>query len=189
MMYFHIFLYYTFICSSVLFYGIGINRSIQITTVSLRINFKVVLKSLISILVTTLLSYLIIQYLLVPIRLAELFPLISLLIFLCINTFIEALVRITTKVSTSEFCISWLVIILSIYECSSLVEAILICTCCMLCFMIMLPLVFCFQKLIYLMPNEKRESKQILVILSISVILLLFSVCDITWFSVLGGSK
>ncbi|MCQ2572720.1 MAG: hypothetical protein MJ182_02365 [Treponema sp.] len=189
MIYLHNFIYYAFFCSSVLFFGIGLNRSIQITTVSLRINFKVILKSLISIVVTTILSFLIIQYLLIPIKMAELFPLISLLIFLCINTFIEALVRITAKISTSEFSISWLIIILSLYESSTLLEAMLISASCMLSFQIMLPIVYCFQKLIYLKPFEKVERKQILIILSIAVLILVFSVCDITWLSVLGGNK
>lgn len=187
MNYVRLFLYYTIICSGILFFGIGINRTIQITSDSLRVNFKVVLKSFISIFLTTILSYLIIQYILVPIRLAELFPLISMMIFLCINTFIEALVRITAKVSTAEFSISWLVIILSLYECTNLPEAMLICTSCMLSFLIMLPLVYCFQKLLTLKPYDKSEKKQVFLILSISIIMLVLSVSDITWFNLLGG--
>lgn len=186
MIFLHMFIYYTFICSAVLFFGVGINRSIQVTQFSLRINFKVILKSFISILATTVLSYLIIQYLLIPIRLAELFPLLSLLLFLCINTFIEALVRITAKTSTAEFSISWLIIILSLYECSNLIESIVICTSSMLSFLIMLPMVYCFQKYIYLKPFEKKEKKHILIILSISVLMLVLSVCDVAWFNI-GG--
>ncbi|MCQ2597413.1 MAG: hypothetical protein MJ181_06135 [Treponema sp.] len=186
MTYLHMFIYYTFICSAVLFFGVGINRSIQVTQFHLRINFKVVLKSFVSIIATIVLSYLIIQYLLIPIKLAELFPLLSLLLFLCINTFIEALVRITAKVSTAEFSFSWLIIVLSLYECSNLLESLVICTSCMLSFIIMLPMVYCFQKYIFLRPFEKNERKHIIVILSISVLMLALSVCDVAWLNI-GG--
>lgn len=186
MFYVNMFIYYTFICSSVLFFGIGINRSIQLTSNSLRINYKVVLKSFISVFATTILSFLIIQYLLIPIKLDELFPLLALLIFISINTFIEALVRITAKVSTAEFAVSWLIVILSLYESSNLIEAMLICSSCMLSFQLILPLMYAFQKVIYLKPYEIKEYKQVLVFLSIAVIVLCLSFSDITWFFVLG---
>lgn len=182
MHYFQLFLYYTFICSAVLFFGVGINRSIQVTVKSLRINFKVILKSFISIFLTTILTYLILQYLLIPVKLAELFPILALLIFLSINTFIEALVRITAHISTSEFSISWLFIVLSIYESSTLLDAMVICSSCMVSFLIMLPLVYSFQKIIYIRPYETKERKQILVFLSVAVLMLLLSVSDVSWF-------
>lgn len=183
MHYLQLFLYYTFFSSSVLFFGIGINRSIQITSKSLKINFKVILKSFISIFVTTILTYLILQYLLIPIRLAELFPILALLIFLSINTFIEALVRITAHISTAEFSVSWLIIVLSLYESSTLLESMIICSSSMLAFLIMLPFVYCFQKYIYLRPYETKERKQILVFISVAVLMLLLSVGDISWFN------
>jgi len=186
MIYFRLFLYYTFICSSVLFFGIGINRTIQISSKPLTINMKIVLKSFISIFTSTTLSYLLTQYLLVPIGMEELFPLIALFIFLSINTFVESIVRITAKISTAEFSISWLVCILTINESSSLVEALIISTSCMLSFQILLPLVSCFQNFLYLKTYENKERKQILIFLSIVVVMMAMSVCDIVWFNVSG---
>lgn len=186
MRYFHIFIYYTFICSSVIFFGIGLNRSIEITARSLKLNMKMMLKALIAILLSIVFTYLITEYFLIPIKVSELFPLIALLIFLCVNTFVEALVRITTNTSTSEFSISWLVILLSIYESSTLLEAMIISLSCMLSFQLMLPIVYCFQNVIYLKNYENQERKRILIFLSIVVLMLVMSVCDITWFNVSG---
>ncbi|MCF0241887.1 MAG: hypothetical protein HUK25_04570, partial [Treponema sp.] len=134
---FHVFLYYSFLCSAVLFFGIGLNRSIQVTTGSLRVNFKVFFKSLISILGTSIFTFLITQYVLLPLKLEEMFPVIALFIFLCLNSFIEALVRITAKTSTSEFSISFLMVLLTIYESSSLLESLVIAFSCMISFLIM----------------------------------------------------
>ena len=186
MRFIHLFLYYTFICSSVLFFGIGLNRSIEITSRSTKMNMRMMLKSLISILLSIIFTYLITQYLLIPIKLAELFPLVALLVFLCINTFVEALVRITTNTSTSEFSISWLVILLSLYESSTLLEALIISFSCMVSFQLMLPIVYCFQNVIYLRTYQNQERKRILVFLSIVVLMLVMSVCDVTWFNVSG---
>jgi len=186
MRYLHLFFYYTFFCSSVLFFGVGLNRSIEITTRSFKVNMKMMLKSVISVLLSTVFSFLITQYLLIPVKLAELFPLITLLIFLSINVFVEALVRITAKISTSEFSISWLIIILSLYESSTLLEAVIITVSCMISFQFMVPVVYCFQNVIYSKPYESKDRKRILIFLSIIVVMLVMSVCDITWFNVSG---
>lgn len=186
MRYLNIFLYYTFICSSVMFFGLGLNRSIEITSRSFAFNMKMMLKAVISIMLSTVFAYLITQFLLIPIKLAELFPLVTLLVFLCINTFVEALVRITTKTSTAEFSISWLVIILSLNECSTLLEALIISAASMISFQLMLPIVYCFQNVIYLKTYENQERKRILIFLSIVVLMVVMSVCDITWFNVSG---
>ncbi len=184
MIYLHIFLYYTFICSSVLFFGIGLNRNIQISLDDTNLNFIFYLKIFISVFISSVLSYLITKFLLCPIHLEELAPVVSLFIFLCFNTFVEALVRITAKISSAEFSISWLIVLLTVVESSTLVEAMVICSSAMISFLVMIPLMTAFQKRLFVSGYDRREKIQIYMLLSLTVIILLISVCDISWLNI-----
>ena len=108
-------IYYAFFSSAVLFYGIGLNRSTLIPSSSEVLG--TLFKMLASILATTVLSWLFIQNILIPLGLAELYPLVSLLIFLGITIFFETLIRITAKTVTAEFHISYLIVLLALNEC------------------------------------------------------------------------
>ena len=118
MIYLDTFLYYSVFASSVLIYGIGVNKIIEVE-ITKDINVLNYLKAIISILSTSMLVWLITNYILMPINLIEFFPLLALLLFVAINTFVEGLMRLTTGKSYSEFIISFLIVLLSIFESSS----------------------------------------------------------------------
>ncbi len=74
------FLYYTIFSSVVLIYGIGLNRIAEFG-ISKTNGLIVFLKEIIGILLTSILSWLIISEILIPLKILEVFPVISFLIF------------------------------------------------------------------------------------------------------------
>ena len=113
MIYLNTFLYYTIFSSVFVIYGIGLSRSVEI---GVSIFYKPVfyLKAFFTIVSSSVLSWLFTNYILSPLKLVELFPLVSLLIFICISTFIETLVRLTCGFSVSDFIVSFLIVLLSV---------------------------------------------------------------------------
>lgn len=120
-----ILLYYTFFASAVLLYGVGLNKSsdFQIET-----RHKVIFltKTIISVISTTVLCYLITDKILMKLGIAEIFPFIALLVFACVSVFCESMIRIACRISSSEYTISFLIVIIAVTESTSLVESILI---------------------------------------------------------------
>jgi Na+-translocating ferredoxin:NAD+ oxidoreductase RnfA subunit len=178
----NIFLYYILYASVVLFYGIGINRTTVISrsiTSTLALN---IIKSLFSIISSTVLTWLIIEDLLVPLNLTELYPFIALLIFISLTVFIEILIRITTGINTSEFAISYLIILLSLNESSTLIDAIIIPLCCITSFVLILPVLYAVRMRIdsTRLRNDKTKKKS-LIMISLAIIILTTAICNITW--------
>lgn len=173
------FLYYILFASSILIYGIGLNQTVEIGQARFE-NFTSLLKVLISIYSTSILSYLVTTRILITIGLVELFPLVCLLMYVCINSFLEALIRITTGTSSSEFIISWLIIIISVTESTSLINSLIVCTSCLISFVIITPLVYAFRTRIYIEKKLKGRHYS-LIMFFMCVLLLLISVFDIGW--------
>lgn len=173
------FLYYVLFSSSILIYGIGLNQTVEIGQAKFE-NFTSLLKVLISIYSTSILSYLITTRILITIGLLELFPLICLLLYVSINSFLEALIRITTGNSSSEFIISWLIVIISVTESTSLVNSLIICTSCLFSFVFITPIVYAFRKRIYI-EEKLKERHYSLIMFFMCVLLLIISVFDIGW--------
>ena len=181
MMYFHILITYLFVTSAVLFYGIEIGRTIQIATSHEKIDFKVYLKIFSSVIISSILSFLVTDCLLIPLHLGELFPLLTIIIFLCINTFIEAMIRLTAGISTSEFAVSWLIVYLSVSESTSLLESLLISVSCCLSFVILHPIVCSFQKRMHDHTDDNKEKMNVFLFVSIAVLIILSAAFDVSW--------
>ena len=92
-------LYYIFFSSAVFFYGIGINDS-TIVCDSIHEMLLPLIKMASSIIATTLLCYVIINKILAPLGITEMYPLVALLIFFVLSIFIESLIRITGQKDT-----------------------------------------------------------------------------------------
>lgn len=171
------FLYYICFASVVLIYGIGSNKAIDINYSKLT-NLIFCAKIIISIFVSSIISWFVTKGILVPLKLTELFPLVSFLVYICINAFIEALIRLTTGKSATEFVFSYLVIILSVAESTSFVNTMLICASCICCFALVIPLVLAFKKRNSSTTTEKYFCRMFLYI---AIIIFVISVCDIMW--------
>jgi len=173
------FLYYFSFGSAVLLYGIGINKTTEIHFFTKK-DIVYLLKVIFSILISSVLSYMFTDKILVPLGFVELYPVICLLIYLCITVFLEVIVRLTTNKSTTEFMFSYLVVLLAVTESESLITTILISLSCLVSIAIIIPFVFSFRK--RNLMNEKEPEKYISnLFLFIMILLLIISVLDSMW--------
>ena len=172
-----------FILCSVFLYGIGLNRAVIISSSpkGLALSF---MKSLFAAVSAVALSYLVIQNLLVPLSLQELFPLVCILIFLIVSVFIEVLIRLTVNSTITEFSVSFLCVLLAINESLTLVEAILFVMCCLTSFYILIPVLAALRR-----RNEHASPlpvfKNSLILFSLAILILFVLVFDASWLN--GG--
>ena len=113
------FLHYFLYSSVVLVYGIGIDRAVELCEKPGHLLLRGV-KILITVCSTVVLSYLLTTALFVPAGLMELYPFVVVLIYIGISVFIEALIRITARVRTSDFGLSLMYAFLALSESVSL---------------------------------------------------------------------
>lgn len=182
MTYINIFLYYTLFSSIVLIYGIGINKVIE-TGISKFYNILFYVKASVSIMATSVISWLIVNYILVPLNLVELYPLLCLLVFVLINTFLEALIRLTAGIKTTEFVISFLIILLSISESTSLLNTMLICFSSYVALLLIVPFSITFKKRVCSNGNFLDEKYFSLFFIFLAILILIITTWDIGWLS------
>ena len=171
------FLYYTFFSSVILFCGIGTNKILDLNLNKLK-SITYCVKVVISILFSSLLGWFITKGILVPLKIAELFPLVCFLVYICVDTFLEALIRLTTGKSAAEFIFSYLVIVLSISESFSVLNILIITISCLCSFIGIIPFIMAFRK-----RNSDTKSDIIYcrLFLYLALLLLIISVWDIAW--------
>lgn len=180
MLYLNTFLYYTLFASVALIYGIGLNKVIE-SGISKFNDLIFYIKASLSILITSVLTWLIINYILVPLTLVELYPLMALLVFVCINTFLEALVRLTIGISTTEFVISFLIILLSLSESTSILNTIIICLASYVALLITIPFSITFKKRACSNGNFLDDKYFGLFFIFLAIIILIVTTWDIGW--------
>ncbi len=174
-------LYYLFISSAVLVYGIGINDSIILCD-SIHKAFLPIIKIFVTILSTVMLSWLLITKLLVPLNLAELYPLVALLVFIVISILLESLVRITSNRVTSEFCLSFPIVLLTLNEGISFSDILIISTSSFLSFVIILPVIYSIKKRINIVGNQEiHGNRKSLIMISLAILSLVLILCNISW--------
>lgn len=171
------FYYYICFASVVIIYGIGTNKVIDLNFSKIK-NITYCVKIVVSIILSVIVSWLITKGILVPIKLVELYPLLSFLIYICINSFLEALIRLTTGKSATEFVFSYLVIILSIAESTSMLNSVVISASCLLSFLLIIPFIVAFKQ----WNNDNNSEKYYCrLFIFIAILILIISVCDETW--------
>ena len=171
------FLFYTFFASVILFVGIGTNKVIDLKLEKLK-SFTYCSKIILSILFSSLTGWFVTKGILVPLKIAELFPLVCFLIYVCIDSFFEALIRLTTGKSAAEFIFSYLVILLSISEGFSVLNVLIISVSCLCSFISILPFIMAFKK-----RNSDTKTDIIFcrLFLYLALLILAISVWDIAW--------
>ena len=180
MIYFYTFLYYSLFSSVVLIYGIGLNKIAEIGIVKFKETIFYV-KCAIAIISSSVISWLITYYILVPLKITELYPLVCFIVYAAISTFLGAIVRLTTGHKTTEFAISYLIIILSIAESSSLLFTLFISMCSLLSMLIIIPFSLTFRRRLCSNGRLLDEKYYSLYFLFLAVFILLLSVWDIVW--------
>lgn len=174
-------LYYVCFASSVLIYGIGLTRVTNFdffTKENRRIEY--IMKIFFSIMLSSVFSFIFIDEILVPIKLAELYPLVCLIIYILVNLILELIIRTTTGKSSTEFIFSFLVVLLSISESSSLINTIIICFSCILSLFLLVPIFYSFKK--YNLDNIEDKRKYLArIFIFVAVLISLISLWDIMW--------
>lgn len=176
---------YLIYSSVVMVYGIGLNRAVVISRSPSHLILSAI-KILITVTCTSVLSYLLVTFLLLPADLAELYPFVAVLIYTTLSVFIEAIIRITAKVSTSEFGISILFVFLALAESCSLAECVLNSCAFVLIFFIYVPVFMCVGKCIEVFHPKREFENTCLIFMSIAVIIFLLSIWNVTWLNA-GG--
>lgn len=173
------FLYYFFFASVILFMGIGTNKILDSKFEKLK-SITYCSKIVISILISAILGWLITKGILIPLKITELMPLVCFLVYVCINDFLEALIRLTTGKSSAEFVISYLVILLSVSESVSIPNTIFISAGCLLAIVGIIPFIMAFRK-----RNSDTTSDAIFcrLFLYLAILLIGLSCWDVAWFN------
>ncbi|MDY4902510.1 MAG: hypothetical protein SO116_06520 [Treponema sp.] len=172
------FLFY-FICSSaVLIYGIGLNRVVVFSNNPKSFALKA-FKMLACVSSTVALTYLLCGKVFIKADLSELYPFVALLIFTGVSVFLEVIVRITSRINTSEFAVSFLCILLGLGEGTKLSESILISCFSAAAFYILVPVLYAIRK--RLDVKGKNVKVFILIYLSIAVIIITLLAWNVTW--------
>lgn len=172
--------YYLFPASAILLYGIGMNRVIVMSG-NLSGSFISSVKSLFSVTGSVVLSYLFIQYILVPVQLQELYPLVCVLIFIAVSVLCEVIVRITTGQSAAEFTISLLCILLALNESTSLVESICIALTCIISFYLFTYVVYTIRKRVERSNPSADFKSSSLLFLSLAAIMIALAAWNVSW--------
>lgn len=180
MIYFYTFLYYSLFSSVVLIYGIGLNKIAEIGIVKFKETIFYI-KCAIAIISSTIVSWLITHYLLVPLKITEIYPLVCFIVYACFSMFLGSIIRLTTGKHTSEFSVSYMIILLSIAESSSLLFSLFISLSSLLSMLIIIPFSLTFRRRVCCNGNLLDEKYYSLYFFFLSVLILLLSVWDIVW--------
>lgn len=180
MIYLYTFLYYALFSSVVLIYGIGLNKIAEIGIVKFKETIFYI-KCAISIVSSALISWLITNYLLVPLKITELYPLVCFIVYASISMFLGSIIRLTTGRITSEFAVSYLVILLSIAESTSLLYTLFISLSSLLSMLIIIPFSLTFRRRVCSNGQLLDEKYYSLYFFFLSVLILILSVWDIVW--------
>ncbi len=180
MIYLQIFLYYIAFSSIVLVYGVGIN-SIAEFGVSKKNDLMYFIKAVLTIYCTSMISWLIISKILVPLKLIELYPLVTFIIFASINGLLEGIVRIVTGKSSTEFIITYLIILISLSESTNILNVLVVCSASLVCFLILIFLGFAFKSRVLANGSRINENYYSLFFIFLAILIIVISVWDIVW--------
>lgn len=173
-------LYYVFYCSIVLVYGIGIERAITLSKKQHDIMIKA-LKMMICVSSTSALSYMVVYWLLVPVDLAELYPFVVILFFLVISVFVEAIIRITAKISAVESGITLMFIFISLTESNSFGECVFISVLCVAAFFLIIPFAIAITRRNNLNGRKQEYEKNGFLLITIVIVMLILLSWNVTW--------
>ena len=174
-------MYYIFFASAVVLYGAGLNSSTIVCDYKERLSLPLT-KILFSIFFTTILTWLIIRQLLIPLSIVEFYPLVALLVYLIISVLFETVVRITTGKVTAEFGFSYLIILITLSESLRMSEVMLISVCSFISFVVLVPIVYAIKKRIDLVGSiQEHGNRKSLVLVSLAVIVTLLAVGNVSW--------
>lgn len=173
--------YYIFFSSAVFLYGVGLNSATIICDSVHKLTVPVI-KILVNILGTASISWLLLKFFLIPLNLTELYPLVSILIFLIISVLVETLIRITTGRVASEFSVTYLIVLLALNESLNIIDVILITSSCLVSFIVLIPVLYSIKKRIDIVGNmQVHGNRKSLILISLAIIATILAVGNVSW--------
>lgn len=183
-------IYYLLLASAVLFYGIGVHKSISHSD-SLASSVLTCFKSLFSASSTTAVSYILINWLLVPVQLTEIFPFIATMVFILFTTLTEIFIGIGVRKSPVDFSIPLLAVFLGLNEGASIGYAVAISCLCIISFYSMLIVFLCVRQRVSFYTAEGGLSSYCVLLICLAVIMIAIYGVNVSWFNIYldGGAK
>ena len=174
-------MYYAFIASAVLVYGIGLN-TVAVTLDSMHVICFSLAKILFTVLTSAILTWLITKYILSPLNAAELYPLLSLIILFLIFIFVDFAIKIKNKGKEFEFSVSFLILILTVNECISLIDLIVAAISGTTSFLVLLYLIRAVRNRLNIPENSAMfKNLKTLLLLSIAILIVALAAANVTW--------
>lgn len=174
------FVFYILFCSSVLIYGIGFNRESVMCDNPRHVLFSAV-KSYSCVILSFIICYGLNKALLIPLGLAEVYPMIAVLVYATISVFLEILIQITTKRTSSEFAVSFLTLILALNEGLNLLDGILICAGALTSFYILIPVLYAAERRMKSSSTSSKFKRKSLIFLCMVIIMTALYSINISW--------
>ena len=183
-------IYYLLSASAVLFYGIGLNKTLSHSN-SFSTSFLTCVKSLFSACSSTAVAYLLMNWLLVPVGLTEIYPFFATLIFILFSTFTEIFIGIGVRQSPVDFSIPLLSVFLALNEGYSIGSAVLIASMCIISFYTMVLMFHSVKQRISFYTVEGGLKTYCVLLLCLAFIMIAICGFNITWFNLYldGGAK
>ena len=170
-------LFYTIFSSVILIYGIGLHTS-TVVCGSVKKLYVPALKAFFTVILSSSATWLFIKFVLVPLSLTSVYPLVASLFFFSISILTEKFFCSKTKTEDTDFNFLFLVTILVLNESTSIVDVLLISFSSFMSFVILLPLLYSLKNKIDMVGNSAiNGNRKVLLFISVSIIMmvLLFS--------------
>lgn len=183
-------IYYLLPASAVLFYGVGINKSIPHND-SFQSSALTCVKSICSASAATSVTYLFVNWLLVPAQLSELYPFFATLIFILCTTLTEIFVDIGIRQSPMDFSVPLLSVFLGLGEGVSVGSSVIIACMSILSFYSVIVVFHCVRERVRFHTQEGGLRSYCALLLCLAVIMLAISGLSISWLNLYldGGAK
>lgn len=178
---------YFFFSSAVLICGVGDNRFIAFSeSISkLKLNF---VKTLLTVSISLISIWAIGANFLVPLNLTELFPLVAIVIFLSLSIFFETMVRITTDEESSDFSISFLIVLFALIEGVSLPQILIIALAALLSFIVLILVVHTFNRNLRIINFKTRVDKRALIFILLAALITVITLMRTNnWFTAVSS--
>lgn len=183
-------MYYLISASAVLFYGIGLNKSISYSD-SFSSSALTCFKSLFAASSTTAVSYMLVNWLLIPAQLAELFPFLATLVFILFSTLTEIFIGVGVRQSPVDFSIPLLSVFLALSEGCSLGLAVMISCMSIISFYCMILVFHCVRQRIGFYTTQGGLKTYCVLLLCLAVVMIAIDGFNVSWFNLYldGGAK
>ena len=180
--------YYVLSASVFLMYGISLNN-----LVSSNSNYGSLMltgvKSLITATMTISISYMISNHLLAPANLAELYPFVTVLVFIMFSAIIEVFIGIGIQNSITEFGMPLLCVMLAVNESDSIGYAIVIAVSCIAAFYVLFGIVYAMRNRFDMFSPSMGLRVYCLLFVSLAVILIALGAFNVSWFANVRGAQ